>query len=190
MTMAKDMTNQIMQSICDSISDTTVIVDVGFGNTILAETIFSQKNGCTYIGVDTNSETVELAAKAFAGNQNVRFFFGEINSLPSLKADIIIWSRVFHHIDLVQARNQFDCMRNILKDNGKIIIVDSIRDYCGRENRYSYTPIFFINEMSRAFEMERNRIVYSAMDNISVNQFWKLVITKGQEEFYTEIKTI
>lgn len=188
--MAKDMTNRIMDSICDSISDNTAIVDVGFGNTILAETIFSQKKGCTYIGVDTNSKTVEAATKEYADNQQARFFLGEIDSLPSLKADIIVWSRIFHHLDLAQARKQFDSMRNILKDNGKIIIVDSIRDYCGRENRYSYTPIFFINEMSRAFETERNRIVYSDRNNISVNQFWKLVITKGQEEFYTEIKTI
>lgn len=187
-----EITQSIVDSICNSIKDNTTVLDIGFGNTMLFKNLIKKNNIKSYTGVDIDKCVVEKAMRDIHvedKTNKVDFICGNIDGLSLLKSDVIICSRLFHHLPIDVARQYLDILSNALYENGRLIIVDSIRDFSNRDDRYSYTPIFFINEISRILG-EHGRIIYSPDDCIAVNQFWKLIILLEKNCFSFEISTI
>ena len=187
-----EITQSIVDSICNSIKDNTSVIDIGFGNTMLLKNLIKKNNIKSYTGVDIDKCVVEKAMRDMHIEYKTNkfdFICGNIDELSLQKSDAIVCSRLFHHLPVDVARQYIDILSNTLYDNGQLIIVDSIRDFSNRDGHYSYTPIFFINEISRLLG-EYGRIIYSSNDGIAVNQFWKLIISLEKDCFSFEISTI
>ena len=87
------------------------------------------------------------------------------------------------------AKNFLRKMIDIVDDNGRLILVDSIRDYSARADRFSYTPYFFVNEISNLTKAEC-RFVYCADAIINVNQIWFLTIDLSESQIIFGLETI
>ena len=140
-----EITQSIVDSICNSIKDNTSVLDIGFGNTMLLKNLIKKNNIKSYTGVDIDKCVVEKAMRDMHIEYKTnKFYFicGNIDELSLQKSDAIVCSRLFHHLPVDVARQYIDILSNTLYDNGQLIIVDSIRDFSNRDGHYSYTPIF------------------------------------------------
>lgn len=192
MNTEKEITRAIVDSICKSINENATVLDIGFGNTVLLENVIASKNIKSYTGIDVNKIVIKEATEILSRWQNkcnISFICGTIDQLSLPRVDTIICSRIFHHLPIQTARQYIDLLVDTLSDGGRLIVVDSIRDFSNRSNHYSYPPIFYINELSRTWRNDAH-IVYSPVDCIDVNQFWKLVISLHSKCFSFEISTI
>ena len=61
--------------------------------------------------------------------------------------------------------------------NGEIYLSDSIRDFNGRSNRYSYTPYFYLNEISKIIGCNNLKIEYSEDAMLNVGEIWIMKLT-------------
>lgn len=169
------------------------VCDFGFGNFMLIETIASRNDDCLYLGIDKNKIAVEIARKRITELGKNDFFSVELADVFNFSRggfDCCICSRLFHHFSLNEAKNVFQSMAKIVDMNGRLIIVDSIRDYNNRLDRNSYTPYFFVNEMS-ALLGAKNIIILPVRDaRLNFNQMWFLCIDIHTDKATFELHTL
>lgn len=103
-----------------------IILDVGCGDGRYS-TVLS--NLCKkYVGIDVNKKLVELNNKNNTKN-NVFYEYANIAQYnPAEKFDIIILSLVFHEIDVKEQGLALFNILNLLKKDGKVIILDPTLD--------------------------------------------------------------
>jgi len=112
-------------------SKKSVIADVGSGTGILAELLLQE--GSFVIGVEPNNDMRSIALNKFIGNKN----YTSINStaehinIQNNSIDFVTAAMAFHLFD----KNKFkeECQR-ILKDGGKVVIVEHNRDRQSESN--------------------------------------------------------
>ena len=155
------------------------LFDIGFGNCSLIEVISSSGRNCSYFGIDLESTTVELA-RAYISKHNIATLFSveqvDILKFTGKSFDCCVCSRLFHHFSLLEAKAVLKSMTEIIDMNGRLIIADSIRDYRNRSDRNSYTPYFFLNEISALIGSENVEILPINDARLNLNQIWFLCV--------------
>lgn len=68
-----------------------------------------------------------------------------------------------------------------VRRNGRLLIIDSIRDFNGRNDRFYYTPFFFINEVCNQ-NPAKIKFIYNMMDELLIGTYWLLVADVTKEE--------
>jgi putative AdoMet-dependent methyltransferase len=118
--------NKVLSFICNltNVSRKTEILDIGVGTGNLSHLLY--KKGAGIYGVDFSGNMLEKAKeKMLAGNFYIfDFSHGLPPKLLSRKYDYIVSSYAFHHLDDSAKLNFILNLRDLLKENGKIIIGD------------------------------------------------------------------
>ena len=120
----------------------TTVVDIGCGNNFLAECIAENKKNVEAIGVDIipYGQRVPTSVKAEFRQQMP----GKKIPIDDGTVDVVILSSMIHHIDLNSIKPFLDDVRRILKDDGKILVI---------EDAYSETikPTYNPDELTEKF---------------------------------------
>ncbi|MBM7613796.1 class I SAM-dependent methyltransferase [Alkaliphilus hydrothermalis] len=100
------------------------ILDIGVGTGLLSYELYLQ--GANVYGLDFSQKMLELAKEKMPkGN----FYQGDIKDgvpleLKEMKFDYIVSSFAIHHVDLKGKIDFINKLKNLIKDNGKIIFGD------------------------------------------------------------------
>lgn len=169
------------------------ICDFGFGNFLLMEAVAERDADCLYLGVDKNKLAVEIARNRIKELGKDDFFSVELADLFDFSRsgfDCCICSRLFHHFSLNEAKNALKSMAKAVGMNGRLIVTDSIRDYGNRADRNSYTPYFFVNEMSALLGATNITILPIRDARLNFNQMWFLCIDICADKATLELHTL
>lgn len=167
----------ISDFIVSSLYDDSIVYDLGFGNTFLLNKILEQRKNIKYIGVDKDLTLCNEVRKLVQENNliNVEVYDGDMIEFYRCDCDICVFSRVFHHFNKEEAEKIFKNALKMISTKGRIIIVDSFRDYSNRNDRFNYLPLFFINQLS-LFGVKSISCEKCEINSINVDELWKLVI--------------
>lgn len=121
----KNMSLEIIKNL--NIENRMVIADIGSGGGYFAQE-FSRKvgeKGMVY-AIDINHKALEFISDNFEkeGIKNAKTLLGNFNgvNLPEKSVDLIFLRNVFHHLS--GQEEYFRNIKKILKDDGKIAIID------------------------------------------------------------------
>jgi putative AdoMet-dependent methyltransferase len=150
----------------------TDILDIGVGTGNLSHILY-EKGACIY-GVDFSSNMLEKAKeKMLAGNFYLFDFSGGLPpKLLSRKYDYIVSSYAFHHLDDNAKLDLILTLKDLLKENGKIIIGDI--SFLSRRSLY---------ECRRASGESWDRDEYYVI----ADSFVPLLKSSGMDVKYTQI---
>lgn len=100
------------------------IIDIGCGTGEFALDVVRFGAHC-YVGVDLQDSTNWVKLK----DKNIYFARGTIGDLPFRDGtfDIAILKEVLHHLDRNRIKNAISKVLNLLKENGKLFIIESNR---------------------------------------------------------------
>jgi len=103
------------------------ILDVGCGTGKLAFRLSNITKGVEIHGVDLSKDMIKKA-KAKLGGEPIEFKVGDVENLPyeTNTFDIITCSHSFHHYP--NQKKAISEMHRVLKDDGKLMIIDGSRD--------------------------------------------------------------
>jgi len=104
------------------------ILDVGAGTGSLGIAITTAEPGCTYRGVDPDSEAVAIARrKAAKAGSTASFELGNLQPRPGLEdqpVDKVVCSLVLHQVPIVEKRRLLGAMFEWLRPGGRLVIAD------------------------------------------------------------------
>ena len=161
------------------------ICDFGFGNTLLAENLERSNFKGQYIGIDYDNEAVNNAQFKGRGD-NIRFVLGDMLEYDGSDFDCCICSRVFHHFNKKDAILAINKMVRTISTQGMLIVVDSLRDYGNRKDRFLYLPYFFMDNIIEAYKKINGKSqevdIKSTENSASMNQYWLLACVINAEK--------
>ena len=101
-----------------------VVLDIGFGTGTLTTKLYEQ--GCSIYGQDFSARMIALASEKmpYAHLYQGDFSKGLVEPLRDRRYDYIVATYSLHHLTDTQKRVFLSELRDHLKENGKIIIVD------------------------------------------------------------------
>lgn len=110
------------ENILESIPTRGVVIDLGCGDGLLANSIALSRPKLSVFGIDLNKKRIKEANK---GVTNAKFVAGDIVSKDIPMADVIILSHVFHHLlsRSDQEKLLAKCIKK-LKKGGKLLIIE------------------------------------------------------------------
>jgi SAM-dependent methyltransferase len=154
------------------------ILDLGCGIGLLKKYL----PPCEYFGIDINPKYIEYAKR----HANGCFYIGDIMQLNSyinnIDFDYLILNGVLHHLNNPQIRSLFKNIVNYIDKDGKIIIIDLVREAglnyinkiflrCDRGN--------FIRDKAEYSDLIRDYFHIASNNNFSIRylgvNLWKLV---------------
>lgn len=161
----------IASEIYDAIGTCADICDFGAGHTELAD-FFVSENGKNYAGVDINQGFVQMANERFKNSTNIKFIYSSLFDFENPDYDCVVCSRLIHHFSNSSFRKCIRKMIETISFQGRIIIIDSLRDYSNRTDRFLYLPENCIYELTQnilnvSYKQEKEIMV-------SGNQYWML----------------
>jgi cyclopropane fatty-acyl-phospholipid synthase-like methyltransferase len=172
-----DVDNKIIESILSEIKGTERICDIGCGNNFLLQGLIKAYPDAKYLGIDNDpSVIIDLNETIIMNNysSNAIAILGSYNKIPShMKFEISVCSRLFHHLDNIKARELLLIMLNSIQRDGLLLIIDSIRFFHDRKDRYFYTPFYFINEICNINQVD-TKIIHKEDFEMSVGTYWIL----------------
>ena len=166
-----DIDVKIADEISRHIRHCKQICDVGFGNTLLAETLVKHNPDVNYIGIDLDPICVSDAQKKSLG-KNISFLAGQVNKINLPLIDCFVVSRVAHHMSMEEMETTLHNMMVHVMQCGKLVIVDSIRDYTNRPQHYLYLPFYFIANTYQY--LSSHKIDCNFIGDAKVNKYWVL----------------
>jgi len=103
------------------------VLDVGCGTGKFVHKLWNVTKGIEIHGVDLSNEMIERA-RSKQGGESINFVVGDVENLPyeSKTFDIVTCSNSFHHYP--NQKKALSEMRRVLKDEGKLLIIDGSRD--------------------------------------------------------------
>jgi len=105
-----------------------VIFDVGAGTGSLAISITTAEPGCTYRGVDPDSEAVAIARrKAAKAGSRASFELGNLQPWPGREdqlVDKVVCSLVLHQVPIEEKRRLLRAMFEWLRPGGRLLVAD------------------------------------------------------------------
>lgn len=110
--------NSTLKIIANLISKNDHLLDYGCGGGELVNLL--NKKGYRADGFDVSSVTIERAQKS--QDINNKFIVGDLNQIEN-KYDLIVMDNVIEHIAPDEIKDTLSKIRNILKDNGKLLII-------------------------------------------------------------------
>lgn len=149
------------------------VCDIGFGNTALAEMLLKECPSIFYCGIDINGICVDEAEKKLS-KENIHFYTGEMTEIKLPQFDCFVISRVIHHMTATEIEATLRTVIYNLNGNGKLVIVDSIRDFSNRSNRYLYLP-FYILAQTYKF-LSSHELTCRCVGNAAINKYWAIVM--------------
>lgn len=152
------------------------ILDIGCGSINLYEKILiylSKNNRINYTGIDPDSESIRMMAKRYLNYKNIRFFNTNIERYrDNKKFDYILLLRSINHIK--DTEGLFTKIKQLIKDNGRLLIVDNIPFGVVRKNkRYLCENKKDIKKVQ--FEHYHN---YDAVDLLTVISDYKMIVNR------------
>lgn len=167
----------ISDFIINSIYPNSTVCDLGFGNTFLLQKIINKNQNIRYIGVDSDGALCDKVQTFMAGNNinNAQVYAEDIVDFDSQRCDICVISRVFHHFDKNESEKIFANAFKMISHKGRIIIIDSFRDYSNRKDRFNYFPLFFIHQLS-LLGIDNVCCDKCEISSINIDELWKLVV--------------
>lgn len=103
-----------------------VILDVGCGTGVFFEVLKRQYPAQKIIGVDPDSQSLEIAKKRLAQHRNIELIqaFGEAIPLASGSVDVVFSTLALHHMPNEAKRKTIAEMHRVLKPEGTVVITD------------------------------------------------------------------
>lgn len=119
--------NLFFRELLPHIKKDAKVLDVGCGTGKFAYRLWSVTKGVEIHGIDISNEMIERA-KAKVNDETIDFKVGDVEELPyeSKTFDIVTCSNSFHHYP--NQKKAISEMRRVLKDDGKLLIIDGSRD--------------------------------------------------------------
>jgi 2-polyprenyl-3-methyl-5-hydroxy-6-metoxy-1,4-benzoquinol methylase len=104
------------------------ILEVGCSVGNIAEA-FRGFESIEYTGIDIDPAVIDYAQMSFSKHPNFQFVCQDLKTyqLAGQPFDFILFAGVCHHIPDVECQNLFKAARQLLADNGKLIVVDILK---------------------------------------------------------------
>ena len=169
----------IASKISEMINESKFICDIGFGNTILVDSLNGTSRNIHYCGIDMDDDCVNNAKNKNYGD-NICFLVGNVNEMVFPTADCFVLSRIIHHLTPFEVDKLLRNIINSLIKPGKIIIVDSIRDYTNRTERYLYLPFDIVSLSYK--QLGSYGIMFHSSRNAKINNYWCMVIEVSERQ--------
>ena len=176
--------NTIIFHLSSNIKKGDKVLDIGCGNIQLMMSLSEIFKDIEYTGLDIDPSVISLMEKAIAEKKISNNFHTILGSYHyGLRADysVCISSRLCHHLNHSEAVKLIQKMIYAVRRNGRLLIIDSIRDFNGRNDRFYYTPFFFINEVCNQ-NPAKIKFIYNMMDELLIGTYWLLVADVTEEE--------
>lgn len=136
--------------------EATAICELAFGHTTLAKSLASSTTLSHYLGIDSDETAVASATMDFSEDDRFDFSCVTLQDWqPSASFDVCTASRIFHHLPPEDATSVLGKMATAIGHAGRLILLDSLRDYRGRNGRWLYLPYFFISTLTQQVPRER-----------------------------------
>lgn len=149
------------------------VCDIGFGNTTLAEILLQECPSIFYCGIDINRTCVDEAKKNISKG-NIRFYTGRMTEIKLPQFDCFVISRVIHHMTATDLDATLRDVIYNLNGNGKLVIVDSIRDFSNRANHYLYLPFYILAQTYKY--LSSYELICRCVGNIAINKYWVILL--------------
>lgn len=157
------------------ITPSSHVLDLGFGNCELMKLLSSSEYHCIYTGIDSDPACVSDAQKKISELSLESMCSVKLGTdLKSVSGhfEYCVCSRLLHHLAPKVFHQTLKEMVQALKENGTLLLVDSIRDYRNRPDRFLYTPYSVLNELSELFPNHESMIQYNPACRIDVEELW------------------
>ncbi|MBR0191593.1 MAG: class I SAM-dependent methyltransferase [Thermoguttaceae bacterium] len=169
------------------------VLDVGFGNCEMLKILTAPRLHCRYTGIDVDPECVSKAQKVISKchleSECTLLLGADLESMQG-QFDYCVCSRLIHHLPLREFRQTLEKMMLTLKPEGTLLLVDSIRDYRTRPDRFLYTPYSILNELSDLFPGYLFVIQPNPSCKIDVEDLWLQSIRFGERWIYSFVEKI
>ena len=169
------------------------VLDLGFGNCELLKTLTAPKLHCHYTGIDLDPECISEAQKVISQlhleSECTLLLGADLESIQGM-FDYCVCSRLIHHFPLTEFRQTLEKMALLLKPKGTLLLVDSIRDYRTRPDRFLYTPYSVLNELSDLFPGHAFFIQPQPSCMIDVEDLWLQKIHFEERRIYSFVEKI
>lgn len=169
------------------------VLDFGFGNSELLKLLTAPRLQCHYTGIDVDPECVSKAQKVISRrhleSECTLLLGADLESMQG-QFDYCVCSRVLHHLPLTEFRQTLEKMALTLKPEGTLLLVDSIRDYRTRPDRFLYTPYSILNELSDLFPGHAFVIQPNPSCKIDVEDLWLQTIRFEERRIYSFVEKI
>lgn len=163
----------IASEIYEAVGDCLDICDFGAGHTELADCFLSDSEK-SYTGIDINQGFVRMAHDRFKDNTNIKFIDSSLFDFGDSGFDCVVCSRLIHHFSAAFFQKCIRKMIETVSFQGRLIIIDSVRNYKNRADRFLYLPQNCIYEVlqniSNASYQQENEIT------VPDNQYWMLTV--------------
>lgn len=130
------------------------ILDIGFGTGLLTNKLY--ESGANISGIDFSQGMIDIAKEKMPNGLFIQrdFNLGIPSELKDKKFDYIISSYAIHHLDNLGKVKLINQLKNILSENGKIIIADvgfkTNKDLLACKEQYSHkwdeSEIYIVEE--------------------------------------------
>jgi 2-polyprenyl-3-methyl-5-hydroxy-6-metoxy-1,4-benzoquinol methylase len=140
------------------------ILDIGCGTANILNVL---GNNNKYYGFDTNKKCIIYAKNKYKNQNFFCMIFDKKNSKIVPKVDVIILNAVLHHLNSKETILLLELLKNKIKNDGKIIIIEPF---------YSKTTFSFRNTLDKI----RDKIAEYDRGNFvrSINEYRKLITKK------------
>ena len=163
----------IATEIFDAIGTCADICDFGAGHTELAD-FFVPDTSKNYTGIDINQRFVQMANENFKNSTNINFIHSSLFDFKNPDFDCVICSRLIHHFSASLLQKCIRKMIETISYQGRLIIIDSVRNYNNCADRFLYLPQSCIYEVLQNI----SSVPYNQVKEITVpdNQYWMLTV--------------
>ena len=100
------------------------VLDFGCGYGMLSNFLALKSPGRTVVGVDLNSERIEVAKRSAKGHPEVSFHLGDVHDFQGIPFDAVVMTDVLHHIGDDKVQVLLRIIRSCLSDNGTLVVLD------------------------------------------------------------------
>lgn len=183
--------SMIMDALVSCIREDSKILDFGCGQGLLVDRLLSANKRFCYIGIDTNGDSIEKFSQKIENNRwgNIcKCYHLSYPKFEKFNFNACICSRVFHHLNMDTAMRTFTSIFNQMLNGGQIIIVETIRDFSQRLDRYLYRPSFFINMV--ATMVSKEFIDISGDTDFELNDLWIMNVMISENKVKIAIKKL
>lgn len=143
------------------------ILDLCCGTGIVAKMLLDFKN-IEFLGIDINHDFIDYANKRALNNNNFKFVVADVLSFKSkLLYDIIVMTSAYHHVKDKDKSNLLRKARNLLTNEGNIIIYEkAIANYHTQEECSKVNEDFYF---TRIKWLEANNLISKKQFNALTN---------------------
>ena len=183
----KELQKYLAEVVSGKIKNNAKICDVGFDNVFFMQKLIDKNIKFNYYGTDIFDETVEPAKEYINKHKLLNCVVEKLPFQQLTRNDFNVCTcfRLFHHFDKNLTIEFLEKMLKTINYTGVIYLSDSIRDFNNRKDRYSYTPYFYLNEITKLAKKRSIKVKHSENAELNVGELWimEIKLTKDSCEF-------